>query len=131
MAHPGLQDLYGHGYFDEPLAAGANRSFGPFNEGAGRLWSVRNYKKILPDRPRLPDTHKRAWLYLGLFPNTVMAFYPESVMFYQEFPVSEGLTLQRGATYRYKDETRQLRLARYLSRSEEHTSELQSLMRTS
>src|SRR3546814_16241809 len=36
-------------------------------------------------------------------------------MFYQEFPVSEGLTLQRGATYRYKDETRQLRLARYLS----------------
>src|SRR3546814_13897067 len=29
--------------------------------------------------------------------------------------LSEGLTLQRGATYRYKDETRQLRLARYLS----------------
>lgn len=115
IAHPGLQDLYGHGYFDEPLSGGANRSFGPFNEGPGRLWSVRNYKNILPDMPNLPDSHKRAWVYLGLFPNTVMAFYPESVMFYQEFPVHEGLTLQRGATYKYKNETREMRLARYLS----------------
>ena len=115
MAHPGLQDLYGHGYFDEPLSGGANRSFGPFNTGPGRLWSVRNYKKILPPMPDLPESHQRAWVYLGLFPNTVIAFYPESMMFYQEFPVHAGLTLQRGATYRYRDETRQLRLARYLS----------------
>jgi len=115
MAHPGLQDLYGHGYFDEALSGGANRSFGPFNAGPGRTWSVRNYKKIVPDRPKLPESHKRAWVYLGMFPNTVIAFYPESMMFYQEFPVSAGVTLQRGATYRYKDETRQMRLARYLS----------------
>lgn len=115
MAHPGLQDLYGHGYFDEPMSGGANRSFGPFNEGPGRLWSVRNYKKIVPDRPNLPASHKRAWVYLGLFPNTVIAFYPESMMFYQEFPVHAGLTLQRGGSYRYRDETRQMRLARYLS----------------
>jgi len=115
MAHPGLQDLYGHGYFDEPMANGANRSFGPFNEGPGRLWSVRAYKNIVPDMPNLPDSHKRAWVYLGMFPNTVMTFYPESVMFYQEFPVHAGLTLQRGATYKYKNETREMRLARYLS----------------
>src|SRR3546814_19415895 len=37
------------------------------------------------------------------------------MMFYQEFPVQPGLTLQRGASYRYRDETRQMRLARYLS----------------
>jgi len=115
MAHPGLQDLYGHGYFDEPMAKGANRSFGPFNEGPGKLWSVRAYKNIVPDMPNLPASHKRAWVYLGLFPNTVMTFYPESVMFYQEFPVHAGLTLQRGATYKYKNETREMRLARYLS----------------
>ncbi|HMA14684.1 MAG TPA: aromatic ring-hydroxylating dioxygenase subunit alpha [Kiloniellaceae bacterium] len=115
MAHPGLQDLYGHGYFDEALSGGANRSFGPFNAGPGRTWSVRNYKKIVPDMPNLPESHKQAWVYLGMFPNTVIAFYPESMMFYQEFPVHAGLTLQRGATYRYKDETRQMRLARYLS----------------
>ncbi len=124
MAHPGLQDLYGHGYIDEAYAGGANRSFGPFNDGPGRLWSVRNYKKIVPDMPHLPESHRRAWVYLGLFPNTVMAFYPESIMFYQEFPLHSGLTLQRGATYRYKDETRQMRLARYLStRIDRMTSE--------
>src|SRR3546814_1474675 len=83
--------------------------------GPGRTWSVRNYKKTVPDMPNLPDSHKRAWVYLGMFPNTVIAFYPESMMFYQEFPVQPGLTLQRGASYRYRDETRQMRLARYLS----------------
>src|SRR3546814_20890282 len=65
--------------------------------------------------PNLPDSHKRAWVYLGMFPNTVIAFYPESMMFYQVFPVQPGLTLQPGASYRYRDETRQMRLARYLS----------------
>src|SRR3546814_11776922 len=65
--------------------------------------------------PNRPDSHKRAWVHLGMFPNTVIAFYPESMMFYQEFPVQPGLTLQRGASYRYRDETRQMRLARYLS----------------
>ncbi len=124
MAHPGLQDLYGHGYFDEPMNDGTNRSFGPFNAGPGRLWSVRAYKSILPDMPNLPESHKRAWIYIGMFPNTVIAFYPESMMFYQEFPVHAGLTLQRGATYKYKDETREMRLARYLSnRIDRYTSE--------
>ena len=124
IAHPGLQDLYGHGYYDEPLSAGSNRSFGPFNDGPGKLWSVRNYKKILPDMPNLPESHRRAWVYLGLFPNTVIGLYPESVMFYQEFPVGAGLTVQRGATYRYKEESREMRLARYLSsRIDRDTSE--------
>jgi phenylpropionate dioxygenase-like ring-hydroxylating dioxygenase large terminal subunit len=124
IAHPGLQDLYGHGYYDEPLSAGSNRSFGPFNESLGKLWSVQNYKKILPEMPNLPKSNQRAWVYLGLFPNTVIGLYPESVMFYQEFPIGPGLTLQRGATYRYKDETREMRLARYLStRIDRDTSE--------
>src|SRR3546814_8016244 len=33
MAHPGLQDLYGHRYFDETPAAGAHRSLGHFIYG--------------------------------------------------------------------------------------------------
>src|SRR3546814_3893035 len=56
MAHPGLQDLYGHGYFDEVFTGGANRSFGPFNAGPGRTWSVRNYKKPVPDMPDRQST---------------------------------------------------------------------------
>ncbi|WP_420419967.1 aromatic ring-hydroxylating oxygenase subunit alpha [Pacificispira sp.] len=115
MAHPGLQDLYGKHYVDEPMIDGTNRSVGPFTETDGRLWSVKNYKKILPDRPNLPPESKRAWLYLGIFPNTVIGFYPDSMIFYHEYPVAAGKTIQRGTTYRYADEDRQLRVARYLS----------------
>ena len=115
QAHPGLQDLYGGSYCDEPLIDGTSRSFGELTGRPGRLWSVRHYKGILPDRTDLPMPNRRAWLYLGLFPNTVIAFYPDSTMFYQEYPLSTRRTVQRGATYRYRDESRELRLSRYLS----------------
>jgi phenylpropionate dioxygenase-like ring-hydroxylating dioxygenase large terminal subunit len=114
-AHPGLFDLYGQGYSDEPFVAGASRSFAPFNDGPGSLWSVRKYKRILPENPSLPPSHRRAWVYLGLFPNTVLGLYPDLLMFYQEFPLAIGRTLQRGRSYRYREESRELRLARYLS----------------
>ena len=114
-AHPSLHDLYGQNYYDEPVRNGSNRSFGAFNDGPGRCWSVRHYKKILPEAPQLPEANRRAWLYLGLFPNTVIGLYPDSVMFYQEFPVKAARTVQRGNEYRYADESRNLRLARYLS----------------
>ena len=114
-AHPGLQDLYGGNYHDEPLIAGTVRSFATFTERPGRRWSVRHYKRILPERRELPPPNRRAWLYVGLFPNTVIAFYPDSTLFYQDYPVTARRTIQRGATYRYRDESRQLRLARYLS----------------
>ncbi len=115
MAHPGLQDLYGPHYYDEPFSRGTSRSFAPFREGTGRLWSVRAYKAVLEPPERLDEDHKRAWLYVGMFPNAVFGFYPDSVIFYQEFPLANGLTVQRSATYRYKNEDRRLRLARYLS----------------
>jgi len=37
------------------------------------------------------------------------------VIFYQEYPISARRTVQRGATYRYADETREMRLSRYLA----------------
>ena len=114
-AHPGLQDLYGGNYHDEPLIDGTVRSFAALTERPGRRWSVRHYKRILPERRELPPPNRRAWLYVGLFPNTVIAFYPDSTLFYQEYPVTARRTIQRGATYRYRDESRELRLARYLS----------------
>lgn len=115
MAHPGLQDLYGLSYSDDAFQEGASRSFATFNPGPGRLWSVRHYKKILPAVEHLPESHRRAWLYIGIFPNAVIGLYPDSLMFYQEFPLSTGETLQRGAIYRHADEDRRMRLARYLS----------------
>ena len=44
-----------------------------------------------------------------------MAFYPDSTLFYQECPIGARRTVQRGATYRYREESRELRLSRYLS----------------
>jgi len=114
-AHPGLQALYGSNYFDEPLSDGTSRSFGTFSDHPGKSWSVSNYKAMLPQVEHLPPESQRAWLYLGLFPNAVIGFYPTSVIFYQEFPISARRTLQRGATYRYAEESREMRVSRYLA----------------
>jgi phenylpropionate dioxygenase-like ring-hydroxylating dioxygenase large terminal subunit len=114
MAHPALQDLYGKNYFDEPFCDGTSRSFAQFDEESARLWSVRHYQSILPVVEHLPESHRRAWLYIGLFPNAVLVFYPDSVGFYQEFPVSPGKTLQRACEYALPGESREMRLSRYL-----------------
>lgn len=115
MAHPALQDLYGATYFDEPFVGGVSRSFATYNPHAGRRWSVRNYVNIAPAQPRLPEHLQKAWVYYGIFPNNVIAMTPETVQFYQEFPLSTGETVLRGAIYRYKDERREQAAARYLA----------------
>src|SRR5690606_36461766 len=66
-------------------------------------------------RPHLPEHLAQAWVYYGMFPNAVIAVTPELVQFYQEFPLSTGKTLLRGAIYRYADEDRQAAAARYLA----------------
>jgi carnitine monooxygenase subunit len=115
MAHPSLQDLYGQGYADDPHVWGTSRSFAPFNPGQGRRWSVKTYKGILPENEALPESHRRAWLYIGMFPNLVFSFYPDQVGFYQEFPVATDRTIQRSAAYALPDERREMKLARYLA----------------
>ena len=114
-AHPSLNDLYGKNYYDEPFINGVSRSFAPFNEGSGRLWSVRHYKKLLDQFIPPYNKFSRAWLYIGVFPNFVLGFYPDSVIFYQEIPFSVKESGIRGATYKRPDEDRTMRLARYLS----------------
>jgi phenylpropionate dioxygenase-like ring-hydroxylating dioxygenase large terminal subunit len=115
MAHPGLQDLYGAGYRDFVHPTGLSFSRGPYNPHAGRRWSVRNYIKLAPEATWLPEHLRRQWTYFGIFPNNVITVTPEIVQFYQEFPISSKETLLRGATYRLRDEDRQLRAARYLA----------------
>lgn len=115
LAHPALQDLYGGRYYDQSLDFGRSRSVGSFNDGVGKLWSVRNYKKFLPEVEGLPPAKQRTWMYYGLYPNTVFMLYPDSVGFYQEFPITEGKTLQRFAYYARPDARREMKIARYLS----------------
>jgi phenylpropionate dioxygenase-like ring-hydroxylating dioxygenase large terminal subunit len=115
MAHPALQDLYGRTYRDQPFVDGVSRSHATANPDGGRLWSVRNYIRITEPRDHLPQKLHRAWLYYGIFPNMVIAVTPETMQFYQEFPVSEKKTVLRGAVYRHRVETRRQRLSRYLA----------------
>ena len=114
MAHPALQDLYGNHYYDEPMENGTSRSFAQFNEKDSHLWSVRHYRKVLPEMAHLPPSHRSAWLYIGIFPNTVIELHPEGVSFYQEFPQGVTETSQRGSSYTWTNQSREAELARYL-----------------
>lgn len=115
MAHPALQDLYGSTYYDLPMVDGVSSSHAPYNPHAGRRWSVRHYRAIAPEALDLPEHLRRTWTYYGLFPNTVFAVTPETVGFYQEFPLSTGQSLLRGGVYCHAEESRETRLARYLA----------------
>ncbi len=115
QAHPGLHQLYGDGYFDEPYVNGTSRSVGTFNEAYGHRWSVRKYREILPEADRLPQHQRRQWIYFGMFPNFVLGLYPDSVIYYQEVPQSAEQTVQRGMCYRRAKESREMKAARYLS----------------
>ena len=115
QAHPGLHQLYGNGYFDEPYANGTSRSVGTFNEAYGHRWSVRKYREILPEADNLPREQQRQWIYFGMFPNFVLGLYHDSVIYYQEVPQSAEQTVQRGMCYRRRDESRKMKAARYLS----------------
>lgn len=114
-AHLTLNDLYGNGYLDEPFVKGICRSYAPFNEGPGSLWSVRHYKSLLDKLESPYNELQRAWVYLGMFPNLVIGLYPDCVMFYQDIPFSAQSAAVRGSIYKRPQESRSLRLARYLS----------------
>ena len=115
MAHPALQDLYGSNYYDESFVDGVSRSEGQFTKSKGRHWAVRNYKKFSKTHAGVPEKVAGTWLYYGIFPNSVIAMTPETSLFYQEFPVSSDESVIRSATYRYPNEDRQQKAARYLA----------------
>lgn len=116
MAHPALQDLYGSTYRDLVLKGGLSLSTGEIGRSPARRWSVRRYLALTRGAPGLPDRLARQWRYYGLFPNTVIAFTPESAQFYQDIPLFPGATRLTGRLYRLPHETRAQRAARYLAR---------------
>src|SRR4029453_12235471 len=102
-------------YYDEPFVNGVSRSFATYNPHAGRRWSVARYINVSPEAQHLPNELRKAWIYYGIFPNMVIAATPESVQFYQEFPLSASETVLRGAIYRYAAESGGQAGARYLA----------------
>ncbi len=121
-AHPGLQQLVGDSYRDETLEGpgGLVRSYSKLQDKPVNDWSGRHYQRLLPAAENLPESHRRVWLYYGFFPNTVFAFYPDSVEVYGAYPIAQGRALYRGASYALPDERRDMKLARYLNRRVNH-----------
>jgi phenylpropionate dioxygenase-like ring-hydroxylating dioxygenase large terminal subunit len=115
LAHPALQDLYGRDYRDLYLPHGLHVSYGFFGDRPGRRWSVRRYVQHAPEQPHLPPHLKKAWAYYGMFPNTVFAFTPEGAQYYHDLPTDPGHTTLTGRQYRYPNESRPMRAARYLA----------------
>jgi phenylpropionate dioxygenase-like ring-hydroxylating dioxygenase large terminal subunit len=115
LAHPGLQDLYGRTYVDGFMERGLSMSIGWFGDVPAKGWSVRHYNKISPPRPDLPQHLQKAWLYFGIFPATVFTFTPEGMQVYYDIPLTEGTTRVTGRVYRWPNETREAKVARYLA----------------
>lgn len=115
LAHPGLQDLYGRTYVDRYMERGLSMSIGWFGDVPSKGWSVRQYNKVSQPRPDLPQHLQKAWVYYGVFPATVFTFTPEGMQVYYDIPLNEGMTRLTGRVYRWPNESRERRLARYLA----------------
>jgi len=115
MAHPGLHDLYGKNYVDDVMVGDTFRSVGVMNDGPAKLWSVKNYRKLLDHLPKPWSDLPHQWVYMGIYPNSVIGLYPDAVIFYQDIPLGVNSTAVRGAIYRRAGEDRVTRAARYLS----------------
>ncbi|MCZ6537022.1 MAG: aromatic ring-hydroxylating dioxygenase subunit alpha [Gammaproteobacteria bacterium] len=114
VAHPGLRGIAGKNY---RLSAGEHVQHiqSQLHEGGTLGWSERMYLKVLPERADLPAERRRLWEYFLLWPNTAFDIYPDQVDFMQMLPLSPGKTLIREISYALPDESREMRLARYLN----------------
>ena len=111
-AHPGLTDLYGRRYEEGPWVNGTHRIRGPFNENPSRKELNQNYRNLVEQHPEPFKSIAQAWLYIGLFPVSVLVFYPESAGFYRTIPIDATTSVMTGATYRYAGESESMKLAR-------------------
>jgi phenylpropionate dioxygenase-like ring-hydroxylating dioxygenase large terminal subunit len=114
VAHPALNDLYGHSYVDEVLENRIPKATGSFGDRRHKLWSVRHYAKLLPEADHLPESQRRAWIYYGFFPSAVLTFYPDTCGFYQFLPLGTRCSAMQGRSYGLPDDRREMRAARYL-----------------
>lgn len=114
IGHPSLQTLYGKDYRDVEVSDLVSASYATV-EHDSPYWSVGKYQKLLPEFAHLPADRQRVWAYYGLFPNLVIALYPDMVEYYQTIPVSVDKTVLRGRRFGLRDPRREVRAARYLN----------------
>ena len=114
-AHPGLSDLYGRNYEEGPWINSTHRIRGPFNDNPSRRELNIRYRELVEQHPEPFASLPQAWLYIGLFPTSVLVFYPESAGFYRSIPLDVDRSVMSGATYSYADESEGMKQARQLA----------------
>ncbi len=112
VAHPGLTRLFGKSYGVE-AEDHVDRMWGDMVDEPSANWSERQYQKLLPPVPHLPEASQRHWLYFKLWPNVAFDIYPDQVDFMQWLPVSPTTSLIREISYVLDDGRREMRAARY------------------
>ena len=111
-AHPGLTDLYGRRYEEGPWIDGTHRIRGPFNQSPSRQPLNQRYRDLMDQHPAQFKSIAQAWLYIGLFPSSVLVFYPESAGFYRSIPLNTTESVMNGADYSFDGESDGMRQAR-------------------
>ena len=111
-AHVGLTDLYGRRYEEGPWIDSTHRIRGPFNESPSRQPLNQHYRDLVAQHPAPFNGIPQAWLYIGLFPSSVLVFYPESAGFYRSIPLSPTESVMNGADYSFAGESEDMKEAR-------------------
>ena len=114
VGHPSLQQLYGKSYIDK-IEHGIPISDATINEKPAQLWSVKNYQRLLPAFEHLPPHRQKSWWYVGLFPNAVIALYPDMIEYYMTLPVTVDSTRYIGRVYALPTSDRATKACRYLN----------------
>jgi phenylpropionate dioxygenase-like ring-hydroxylating dioxygenase large terminal subunit len=115
VGHPSLQQLYGKSYTSSSIED-LSLSTAHINEKLGKLWSVRNYQKLLPEFDHLPQEYQRMWQYVLVFPTMIIGLYPDSIEYYMTLPLTPAETIYRGGSYALPDARREIEAVRYLNR---------------
>ena len=114
MGHPGLSALMESNYDREAFPGGTMRLSHHMREKPLKSWSAERYAKFLPTIEHLPESMRRRWTYLGLFPNVFFDIYPEWLDFFQLIPLGAGRTRIRARSYGFPDDRREMKAARWL-----------------
>ena len=100
---------------DYEIIGDTTLNIGTFNSAPSSRWSVKLYRKMIDNLPKPLSSLPKAWVYISIFPNQVISLYPDSVIFYQDIPISVNTSRQRYAVYARPNEDRVTRVARKLS----------------
>lgn len=115
VGHPGLRRLFGNSYSEELEGGEGSQAHSVLQEKESPVWAERAYQRLLPEVDHLPAHLKRAWIYYGIFPASVLQISPDMVDCYQVLPTGPESSQLISFRMALPDDRREMKAARYLS----------------